>query len=246
MNNSLAIIGGTGLPSVDDWVNTSMRPLETQYGEPSATPQIGELNGRQIVFLPRHGAQHSVPPHRINYRANIDALTQLGVKNIIAISAVGGISLDAAPQSIVVPDQLIDYTWGREHTFFDGDPVTHIDFTQPYASGLREELLAAARSTGTHCVDGGTYGATQGPRLETAAEIDRLERDGCTIVGMTGMPEASLAREREMDYACCALVVNWAAGRGESEIGMDEILNNVEQSRKKLHSIIGALISATP
>jgi 5'-methylthioinosine phosphorylase len=178
------------------------------------------LNDTEIVFLPRHGYAHTIPPHRVNYRANLWALKSIGIERVLAVTAVGGIGENMAPGKLAFPDQLIDYTYGREHTFFVDhlDYVTHIDFTNPYDEVLRRQLIAAAEKGGLMFIPSGTYGATQGPRLETAAEINRMEQDGCTMVGMTGMPETALARELELEYACCALVSNWAAGRGSGGI----------------------------
>jgi 5'-deoxy-5'-methylthioadenosine phosphorylase len=186
---------------------------------------FGSLCGREVVFLARHGDRHTIPPHRVNYRANLWALKHLGISRVISVCAVGGITQAAGPGVILIPDQVIDYTWGRAHTLFEDslDAVTHIDFTEPYCEELRQELLVAAGRAGIEVLDKGTYGATQGPRLETAAEIDRMERDGCDIVGMTGMPEASLARELGLCYAACAVSANAAAGRGAGPITMTEI-----------------------
>jgi 5'-deoxy-5'-methylthioadenosine phosphorylase len=210
------IIGGTGLAQLEGLeIEREARP-DTPWGTPSAPLLHGHFAGRAVVFLARHGSEHDIAPHAINYRANVWALRAAGVSRVIAVNAVGGISSDCAPGSLVIPDQLIDYSWGRAHSFCDGvaAPLAHVDFTEPYAAAVREWLLWAGAAAGVEPRDGGTYAATQGPRLETAAEIDRLQRDGCDIVGMTGMPEAALARELGLDYACCAVVVNWAAGRG--------------------------------
>jgi len=184
------------------------------------------------------------PPHRVNYRANLFALHEAGVEDIIAVAAVGGIHEDMAPGVIALPDQVIDYTWGRKQTFFDDnlDHVTHIDFTNPYCETLRSRLLDAAEACGVAVADGGVYGATQGPRLETAAEIDRMQRDGCTLVGMTGMPEASLARELELCYASCAVVANQAAGRGDAEISMTEIEATLDMAMKQVRALLSRFI----
>lgn len=218
--SDIAIIGGTGLNSL-----TAMEPIRremvhTPFGPPSGPLTHGRLFGVEVVFLARHGYGHTIPPHRVNYRANLWALHSIGVRRVIAVASVGGIRADLAPGTIAVPDQIIDYTWGRATTFqgHGHDEVTHIDFTEPYDSGLRSALLAAASAAGVEVRPGGTYAAVSGPRLETAAEIDRLERDGADMVGMTGMPEASLARELGLAYACLAVVANQAAGRGEAPI----------------------------
>lgn len=225
LSDSIAIIGGTGLTSLQGLEITRRETPETPYGELSAPLAIGSLHGKEVVFLARHGDSHTIPPHRVNYRSNLWALKHMGICRVISVCAVGGISQDAGPGVIMIPDQIIDYTWSREHTLFEDhlDAVTHIDFTEPYCEALRQELLAAAGRAGIVILDKGTYGATQGPRLETAAEIDRMERDGCDIVGMTGMPEASLARELGLCYAACAVSANAAAGRGSGPISMEAI-----------------------
>jgi 5'-methylthioinosine phosphorylase len=224
-----AIIGGTGLTQISGLTISQQEQVLTPYGLPSADLITGDLTGQAVVFLARHGNPHSIPPHKINYRANIWALKQLDVQQIIAIAAVGGITPYMAPAALALPDQLIDYSYGREHTFFSGDgtPVTHIDFTDPYTPSLRQQLLAAAKQSAIVLVDSGTYGCTQGPRLETPAEIRRMEQDGCDLVGMTGMPEAALARELGIDYAALAVVANWAAGKSAGEITMAEIEQNL-------------------
>lgn len=239
-SEKFAVIGGTGLTELPDFILERREAVATPYGSPSSDLIFGELFGRRIVFLARHGERHSIPPHRINYRANVQALKQSGVTGILAVAAVGGIHAHAVPAAIVIPDQLIDYSYGREHTFFDGtqDQVTHIDFTEPYSQELRIALLEAGRSAGLNIVDGGVYGCTQGPRLETPAEISRMARDGCTLVGMTGMPEAALAREVEIDYACIAVVANWAAGITDNEITMAEIHANLKHGMADLGRLL--------
>ncbi len=223
--SKLAIIGGTGLTSIEELELISSEHMETPYGLPSSELLKGVFGGKELIFLARHGAEHTIPPHKINYRANIWALQKMGVSEVIAIAAVGGIHKDIPPEKIIIPDQIIDYTYGRKHTFFEEalEEVTHIDFTLPYSEILRQKLLQAAVDSNIDAYRHAVYGVTQGPRLETAAEINRLEKDGCDIVGMTGMPEAALARELGIEYACCALSVNWAAGKTDSEITMDEI-----------------------
>ena len=241
---TLAVIGGTGLTQLAGLNIIKRELVETPYGDPSSPLVFGELNGVELIFLPRHGDGHTIPPHQVNYRANIHALREAGIENIIAIAAVGGIREDMAPGVIAIPDQIIDYTWGRKHTFFEGDldHVTHIDFTRPYSDGLRNTLLAAATEAGVNLVDGGTYGATQGPRLETAAEIHRMQRDGCSIVGMTGMPEAALARELGLDYATCAVSANWAAGLSGGEISMEEIETILGEAMGLVGTLLGTLV----
>ena len=223
--SSVAIIGGTGLTSLQGLQIINREIIQTPYGEPSGILVRGNFCGHEVMFLPRHGPGHTIPPHLVNYRANIWALKEIGVTNVIAVNAVGGIRLDIEPGVLVIPNQIIDYTWGRPNTYFENSltQVVHVDFTEPYCTSLRTHLINGAAQAGLAVIDGGIYGATQGPRLETTAEIDRLERDGCDIVGMTGMPEAVLARELELCYASVSLVVNRAAGRGNGEITMAEI-----------------------
>lgn len=223
--SQLGIIGGTGLAKLSKVAAISKHTITTPYGQPSAEIVEAEVAGETLYFLPRHGLQHNIAPDRINYRANLWALQSLGVTEVIAVAAVGGIRTDVAPETLVCPDQIIDYTYGREQSFFSDNfsAKHHIDFTYPYTEGLRQRLLASAKQLKIDMVENGVYGATQGPRLETAAEIARMTNDGCTLVGMTGMPEAALARELGMSYACCALVVNWAAGLSGKLINMSEI-----------------------
>jgi 5'-methylthioinosine phosphorylase len=227
MTQMLAIIGGSGLANLPALEIIERKTLVTPWGEPSAPLVRGRFNhgGREVVFLARHGEQHQLPPHRINYRANIWALRESGVTGIVAVATVGGIAAGFDAGTLAVPDQIIDYTWGRAATYFDGGgdgaAVTHVDFTHPYDEPLRQRLLRAAQRTGEPLRAGGTYAATQGPRLETAAEIARLARDGAHMVGMTGMPEAALARELQLGYATLAAVVNAAAGTGASAQAID-------------------------
>lgn len=218
----LGIIGGSGLNRMAELEDVRREVLSTPYGEPSAALTFGRLHGREVVFLARHGDGHVIAPHRINYRANIRALHDCGVREVVAVATVGGILEDLEPGSLVVPDQIIDYTHGRVSTFFDGveQPLDHVDFTQPFCEAMRSRLLRAGANAGERLRDGGVYGATQGPRLETAAEIRRMARDGADIVGMTGMPEAVLARELGLCYAMLAVVVNAAAGIGGNREGI--------------------------
>ena len=236
----LAIIGGTGLTTLDGLEIVRRDRVDTPWGEPSAALAHGRLNGVEVTFLARHGVPHSIPPHRVNYRANIWALHHAGIRRIIAVAAAGGIRSDLGSGAIVVPNQIVDYTWSRGHTFFeDGlDHVVHVDFTSPYCEDLRAGLLGAARRTGIDAADGGTYATTQGPRLESAAEIDRLERDGCHVVGMTGMPEAALAREFGMSYAHCVVVSNRAAGRSTEPLTMDVIRTNLESGMARVRRLL--------
>lgn len=241
----LAIIGGTGLTSLKNLEITHREIIQTPYGEPSGPVVVGMIYGKEVAFIPRHGPGHTIPPHMINYRANLWALKHIGVTKIIAVAAVGGIRIDMGPGMLVIPNQIIDYTWGRGHTFFeDGlNHVTHIDFTSPYSEGLRQKLIKAARSIPLDIIEEGTYAATQGPRLETAAEIDRLERDGCDLVGMTGMPEAALARELELEYCTCAVVANMGAGRGADVITMEEIDHVLREGMARVRSLLEHVVA---
>ena len=240
----LAIIGGTGLTTLKNLEIMKREVMRTPYGEPSGPLVHGQLCNKDVVFLPRHGHGHTIPPHMVNFRANIWALKETGVSSVIAVAAVGGIEAGLKPTMLAFPDQIIDYTWSRKHTYFESNlsHVTHIDFTRPYSERLRRLLIDAAAQLGIEFADHGTYGATQGPRLETAAEIDRLERDGCTLVGMTGMPEAALARELELDYACCAVIANRAAGRGDGEISIEDIETNLSQGMESVRHLLETAI----
>jgi 5'-methylthioinosine phosphorylase len=242
--NKIAVIGGTGLTSLAGVEITETREVDTPYGSPSSALSFGKIGDKEIIFLPRHGNPHTIAPHKINYRANIHALKENGVSNIIAINAVGGITSEMRPARIVIPEQIIDYTYGRKHTFFeeDQDQVTHIDFTNPYSSDLGNQLATASLMSGLDVFIGGVYAATQGPRLETAAEVKKLEKDGCDIVGMTGMPEAALARELDINYACLALVVNWAAGKSDGEITMAVIEKHLDDGIGKIKLVLEEFI----
>ncbi|MDS4070119.1 MAG: S-methyl-5'-thioinosine phosphorylase [Candidatus Competibacter sp.] len=244
MTPSVAIIGGTGLTSLDTLNITHRETQSTPYGDPSSLMIRGELGGRTVVFLARHGQHHTIPPHRINYRANLWALHRIGVRQVIAVAAVGGIRDDMGPGALAFPDQIVDYTWGRHCTFFEDNlsHVTHIDFTEPYCPELRARLIEAARALGLDARESCTYAAAQGPRLETAAEIRRMERDGCDIVGMTGMPEAALARELGLRYATCAVVANRAAGKAPGEITMAEIERNLAGGMERVKSLLARVI----
>jgi len=241
--SSLAIIGGSGFSKLSALVVQDAYSVETPYGATSAPVTRGTLNGHEIFFLPRHGAGHHLPPHLINYRANLWALRKCGAKRVVGLAAAGGITPRFAPAVLAIPDQIIDYTHGREHTLYDGtsDGVEHVDVTSPYCEELRGALLDACTRTKQPVVSGGTYGATQGPRLETAAEIQRCERDGCDLVGMTGMPEASLARELGLCYASFAFVVNWAAGKTDGIITMQNIEDNVAVCAERVMAVLTEL-----
>ncbi|OUR87919.1 methylthioadenosine phosphorylase [Gammaproteobacteria bacterium 42_54_T18] len=237
----LAIIGGTGLAALEGLTLEDSIVMETPYGVPSANIEKGELNGSPVFFLARHGKAHSLTPHSVNYRANIWALQSLGVTRIIGVNAVGGINASMGPEVIVIPDQIVDYTWGRQSSFSEEGRVIHADFTYPYTEELRQQLFAAANKVSVNVCDSGVYGVTQGPRLETAAEIDRLEKDGCDIVGMTAMPEAILARELNIQYANVSLVVNMAAGRSEGLITMDDIQRVLDAGMGQVRVLLSAV-----
>lgn len=241
----LAIIGGTGLTQLSDLIIIKRDKLTTPYGSPSAEFITGELNQKEVIFLARHGNPHTIAPHKINYRANIWGLKQLGAEHIIAVAAVGGITAEMKPAHIAIPDQIIDYSHGRKHTFFEDEnyPVTHIDFTYPYSQKLRSALITAAANANINISPIGTYGCTQGPRLETAAEIKRMEKDGCNVVGMTGMPEAALAKELGMDYAAISVVANWAAGKTAGEITMAEIEQHLHAGMANTAQLLMSLIA---
>jgi len=246
----LAVIGGSGLTKLSSLDVVRREVVRTPYGEPSGALTFGRIGCQEIVFLARHGYGHTIPPHRVNYRANIWALSQAaGADSIVSVASVGGIRADLAPGMVVVPHQIIDYTWGRDVTFHEGGDrqVVHIDFTDPYDAGLRQQLLAAAQRAGEAVVDGAVYAATQGPRLETAAEINRLERDGADIVGMTAMPEAPLARELGLAYASVCLVANWAAGRGDNahQISFESIEGVLQESLGRVRRVIEHLCIET-
>ncbi len=245
-NIKIAIIGGSGLSQLNGLKDIRREVGRTPYGDPSAPLTIGMQGENEIIFLPRHGLSHQIPPHQVNYRANIWVLKSMGVEQIYAVGATGSIDPALKPRDIVIPSQLIDYTYGREQTFYDGSNamVEHIDFSHPYTEALRQRLIAAAGTLKASLHTKGVYAATQGPRLETAAEIDRIDRDGGTIVGMTGMPEAALARELEMQYALISLVVNPAAGRdGDAVISMQDIVAHLNAGMKDVCRIFEVMLS---
>ena len=241
----LAIIGGSGLSKLGSMKGTRRGASRTPYGEPSAALTFGRIGNGDVVFLARHGDGHTIAPHEVNYRANLWALKETGAAAVISVASVGGIRKELGPGVLALPHQIIDYTWGRPSTFFEGSgtPVNHIDFTEPYSAALRARIAAAAKACGERIVAQGVYAATQGPRLETAAEVTRLERDGADLVGMTGMPEAALARELGLEYAAIAVVANYAAGKGESEhaIPLERIGAVLEESMGRVRRIIEKL-----
>jgi 5'-methylthioinosine phosphorylase len=242
--NKIAIVGGSGLTKLSGLEVIDKIESATPWGEPSAPITFGKINNLEILFLPRHGNPHTIPPHKINYRANLWALHKHKVSEIIAINAVGGITEKMTPCSIVIPNQLIDYTHGRADSFYEENltNVKHIDFTKPYSESLRQQLIDTASKNKLDIISEGTYAVTQGPRLETAAEVIRLEKDGNDIIGMTSMPEASLARELGITYACCALVVNWAAGKTDEIITTKIIEENLREGLSRMRCLIGKYI----
>lgn len=243
----LGIIGGTGLTKLTNLEITRRQVVRTPYGEPSGALTFGRICGAEVVFLARHGYGHTIPPHEVNYRANIWALKEFGVDRIVSVATVGGINPKLAAGTLVVPSQLIDYTWGRAQSFIiSGDkPVTHLDFTEPYCAAMRDDILRAAARKKIALHNGGVYAVSQGPRLETAAEIDRFERDGCDMVGMTGMPEAYLARELDICYAAIGVVVNDAAGRGASRNGIreEDIVRVLDDLMSRVRTLLEELVA---
>ena len=249
----LAVIGGTGLNQLAGLEIVERHPVETPWGAPSGPVLEGRYAGSSCLFLARHGTPHRIPPHRINYRANIWALRELGADAVLGVNAVGGIREDLVPGCLLLPDQLQDYTWGREHTYYDGitrvdalAELEHIDFTCPYDPELRRSLADSAAAAGVACAVEGTYGVTQGPRLETAAEIRRLRGDGCDVVGMTGLPEAALARELDLAYASLCVVVNPAAGLGDEPITLESMASALEQGAVAVAGLLSAYLRGSP
>ncbi len=242
----LAIIGGTGLSKLKGFNRLGVESIVTPFS--TSEVELGRFASEEseFIFLPRHGVEHHLPPHSINYRANIAALSEAGVTEIVAVNAVGAIHKDLHPGSFAVPDQIVDYSYSRDMTFFDGElkPMHHIDFSNPYSETMRQRILKsidtvnARRDSICAVLAGGTYACTQGPRLETAAEVRRLANDGCDMVGMTGMPEAALARELEIEYASLALSVNWAAGLSAEPITLDDIHTVLDSGMEFVASVL--------
>lgn len=245
MAGTLAIIGGTGLTELPGLTILKAHDIQTPFGNPSAPILEGELDGKRVLFVARHGHPHRIPPHLVNYRANLWALQNLYATDVVAVNAVGGVSKNMKPGTLVLPQQIIDYTFGRESTIYDGQfaPVSHIDFSEPYHEELRQRVAQSAKASGQKVVIGGVYGVTQGPRLETVAEIFRMENDGCDIVGMTGMPETALARELKLNYASLSLVVNWCAGKGDSgSITIKQIDEQLQQGMVRVRKVLEELV----
>ncbi len=237
--SAMGVIGGSGLYEFPELTNIVRKSHSTAYGAVDAVIQ-GEYEGKRIYFIPRHGLAHNIPPHKVNYRANVQALYELGVDKIVAFNATGGIGDAFYPGRLIIPDQVVDYSYGRDHTFFDGevDELSHIEFASPFDENVRLLLQRSMESLGLDFYVGGTYGCTQGPRLETAAEILKLQKDGCDVVGMTAMPEAALARERRIPYASLTLVVNWCAGLRDEVISLDKIMARLDSSVPKIREVI--------
>ena len=243
----LAIIGGRGLTQLANLKIMHQQVMRTPYGEPSGAFLFGTLDQHEVIFLARHGYGHTIPPHLVNYRANLWVLREQGARKVISVATVGGIRADLKPGVIVVPDQIIDYTHGRDATFFEARdrPFSNADFTFPYSAAMRSQILRSAQTARQPCVDGGVYAATQGPRLDSIAEINRYERDGADMVGMTGMPEAALAKELELEYAAIAVVANYAAGRGDSVSGINiESVNaTASAAMERVRSILECVVN---
>lgn len=242
----LAIIGGRGLTELASLKVTHRQVMRTPYGEPSGAFLFGTLNQQEVIFLARHGYGYTIPPHLVNYRANLWALREQGVSDVVSIATVGGIRSDLTPGRIAVPDQIIDYTHGRDATFYDTRDMSYVNanFTLPFCQKLRRRILRSADIVGQSCLDGGVYAATQGPRLDSIAEINRYERDGADMVGMTGMPETALAMELELDYAIMAVVVNYAAGRGDNlqGVNMEQVNATASATMERVRSILECVV----
>jgi 5'-methylthioadenosine phosphorylase len=243
----IGIIGGSGLYTIEGVVIKKVKRLSTPYGVPSDSYRIGKLSGRDVVFLPRHGSLHNILPHRINYRANIWGFKKIGVERVISIGAAGGINPGMKPGMIVVPDQIIDMTKGRDGTFFEGEEgVIHVDLTEPYCPELRENIIRAGTKSGLKLKKSGTYICTHGPRLETKAEIQFFSKIGADIVGMTAMPEAALAREAELCYAGISVISNYAAGIKEKRLTVKEVLEVMARTAGQVREILSMVVKMIP
>jgi len=238
---TLALVGGTGLTELDESLDSI--PIETPYGNPSADIRVIETEPVRLLFLPRHGSPHRFPPHCVNYRANMWALREAGADHVLAVYAVGGVCEPYGPATLAAPDQLIDYTWGRQHSYCDSEHIAleHVDFTNPYDGNLRRCLIQAAEKASIDVVDGGCIGVFQGPRLESAAEVEKARRDGCHMAGMTALPEAGLARELGLDYAGLAVVSNWGAGVSDELLSEDDIAETLEEPMMRVRTLLRAL-----
>ena len=238
---TLALVGGTGLTELDESLDSI--PIETPYGNPSADIRVIETKPVRLLFLPRHGSPHRFPPHCVNYRANMWALREAGADHVLAVYAVGGVCEPYGPATLAAPDQLIDYTWGRQHSYCDSEHIAleHVDFTNPYDGNLRRCLIQAAEKASIDVVDGGCIGVFQGPRLESAAEVEKARRDGCHMAGMTALPEAGLARELGLDYAGLAVVSNWGAGVSDELLSEDDIAETLEEPMMRVRTLLRSL-----
>lgn len=240
------VIGGTGVYDPDLLENPVEHTLETRYGKSSCV--IGDYKGKRIAFMPRHGKNHSVPPHQVNYKANIEGLYQLGVRQVLATAAVGSLRLSLPPGSLSIVDQFLDFTKARSSTFFEnGLPVAHVDMTDPYCRRLRAKLAETAEKAGIYAANGGTYVCAEGPRFETPAEIRAFAQLGGDVVGMTSVPETVLAKERGLCYATVAMITNYAAGISKTPLShqevVDEMARNVHRVRELFFDTLTALDS---
>lgn len=243
----LAVIGGTGINQWSELKLDHEREFDTPYGPPSGPINVGTVRNRPGLFLARHGQGHRLPPHKINYRANLWALREAGASEILAVAAVGAIAPWFTPGTIALPEDVIDYTWGREHTYSDGSAdasLDHVDFSTPYSESLRRRLSGLANSVDVSIAGKGVMGVTQGPRLESPAEVRRMQGDGCDMVGMTSMPEAALAAELGLPYACIAVSVNWAAGIGSGDIHA-EIAESIDQGMRQVRALLSGYFEAS-
>lgn len=238
----VGVIGGTGVYDPTWLEGTSPRIEPTPYGDASVT--VGQTGGRRVIFLNRHGAGHSVPPHRVNYRANLWALARMGVRYVVATTAVGSLRPAIAPGSLVFCDQFLDFTKSRVMTFYDGDHtgVVHTDMTAPYCAGARGVLAAAAERLAVRALPAGTYVATEGPRFESAAEVRALGLLGGDVVGMTGVPEVVLARELGLCYATVSIVTNLGAGLSASPLTHGEVLGLMDEMAGTVQRLLGAVL----
>lgn len=242
----IGVIGGSGLYEIEGLRVKGVQRAATPYGEPSDAYRVCELADKEFVFLSRHGSPHHIPPHRINYRANIWGFMEMGVERIMAVSAVGGIKTGLRPGDVVIPYQIIDMTHGRSNTFYDKEQVVHIDFTEPYCRELRASFMLAGKRAAIGLKESGVYVCTNGPRLETRAEIRAFAAAGADIVGMTSMPEACLARELEICYGGIAVVTNEAAGMSESKLTAKEVVETMKMSAEIVKRLLMETLSLIP
>jgi len=242
----IGVIAGSGLYEIEGVAVRDIKKVSTPYGEPSDVYRLCEMSSIEFVFLARHGTPHHIPPHMINYRANIWGFRELGVERILSINAAGAISRGVKPGDIVIPDQVIDMTHGRHSTFYDGDEVVHIDFTMPYCPELRNAIIDAGREAGLQLAGSGTYICVNGPRLESRAEIEFFAHIGADIVGMTGMPEACLARELELCFAAVSVATNYAAGIYGGRLTTTEVVETMKAARERIKNLLNETLKAIP